>query len=90
MPADESKRPFEGYALHALLQELATINVIAFGLRHDLEPLSAEDIEAGAEPLTAAQIRDDLEFIQTVVTRIVAEHLKATTEEWVTATDTME
>nr|WP_314089421.1 hypothetical protein [uncultured Shinella sp.] len=90
MSVDEGKRPFDGYALHAVLQELATINVLAFGLKHDLEPLSAEDIEAGAEPLTPAQIQDDLEIIQTVVTRIVVEHLRASTEEWVTATDTME
>ncbi|MGK9052238.1 hypothetical protein [Neorhizobium petrolearium] len=69
---------------------MATINAIAHGLKYSLEPLSEEDIAAGAEPLTPEQITEGLDEIATIVTRIVLDHLKAKTDEWYSANDKIE
>lgn len=90
MQPPNSNRPFEGTALTEILRDLAAINVIATSLKYDLEPLSDEDRAAGAEPLTPAQITEDLDQIATIVTRIVLEHVKAQTGEWYDANDKIE
>jgi hypothetical protein len=83
-------RPFEGQALEAVLKELALINAIASSLQMSLEPLSTEDKAAGAEPLTAEQIKEDLEKVLQLVTGIVLQHIRAEPEEWYAANDKIE
>lgn len=90
MNQNTDNRSFTGDALAAILGELAKVNIIASGLKYDLEPLAPEDVEAGAEPLTPEQISDDLDLICTIVTKIVLEHLNATTDEWLIANDAIE
>lgn len=89
MKADNS-RPMEGNALVDVLKELATVTVIADMLRTSLEPLSTEDIAAGAEPLTKEQIQEDLERISLIVTSVALVNLKAEPSEWYAANDSIE
>ena len=85
-----NKRPMEGWYLRDGLKKLAEICAIADSLRHNLEPLSEEDIAAGAEPLTPEQITPDLERIARLATSLALEELQATTEEWYKANDSIE
>lgn len=85
-----NKRPMEGWYLRDGLKKLAEICAIADGLRYSLEPLSEDDIAAGAEPLTPDQIAPDLERIARLATSLALEELQATTEEWYKANDSIE
>ncbi len=90
MQPANSNRPFEGAALTDILHQLARINVIATSLKYELDPLSDEDEEAGAEPLTPDQIKEELDEIATIVTEIALNHVKAHAEEWIEANDEIE
>ena len=72
------------------LNELAEVSTIAFSLKHDLSPLSQEDIQAGAEPLTQGQIQESLDDIQNRIALVVLKTLGATAEEWHAANDTVQ
>lgn len=72
------------------LNELAEVSTIAFSLKHDLSPLSQEDIQAGAEPLTQGQIQESLDDIQRRITLIALNTLGATSEEWYAANDSVQ
>ena len=85
-----NKRPMEGWYLRDGLKKLAEICAIADSLRHNLEPLSEEDIAAGAEPLTPDQIIPDLERIARIATRLALEEMQATTDEWYKANASIE
>lgn len=85
MPTDE--RPLNGEALQSILDQLAEISSIAFSLKHELSPLSPEDIQAGAEPLSQGQIQEYLDDIQIRIVMLAKEDLKATSEEWYAAND---
>lgn len=85
-PADRI-RPLEGIALAAILHQLASVNVVASNLKFDLDPLSEEDIAAGAVPLTPEQFQEELGRISTIVTMIAIEHLKVEPSEWYAAND---
>ena len=84
------KRPMEGWYLRDGLKKLAEICVIADGLSSSLEPLTDEDIEMGAEPLTMDQIVPDLERIAMLATSLALEELQATREEWYAANNSVE
>lgn len=87
--ADQIKRPMEGMYLRDGLKRLARICALADGLRLDLEPLSEEDIAAGAEPLTSEQINESLQEIARIATALALEELQATPEEWYAANDSV-
>ena len=72
------------------LSELAEVSAIAFSLKHDLSPLSQEDIQAGAEPLTQGQIQGSLDDIQNRIALIVLQTLGAAPEEWYAANDSVQ
>lgn len=72
------------------LRTLAEVCVKAFSLRQDLAPLTAEDIELGAEPLTQEQIHESLDSIQDELTKLALNTLHATREEWLAANDTVQ
>lgn len=72
------------------LDELAEVSTIAFLLKHELSPLSQEDIQAGAEPLTQGQIQESLDDIQRRIALIALDTLGATSEEWYTATGSVQ
>lgn len=80
----------EGWYLRDGLKKLAEICAIADSLRRDLEPLSEEDIAAGAEPLTHEQIAPELERIARLATSLALEEMQATTGEWYSANDSIE
>lgn len=82
-----SNRPMEGLYLRDGLKKLAEICVLADGLRYSLEPLSAEDIAAGAEPLTPDAMAEDLQRIARLATSLALEEMKATPAEWYEAND---
>jgi len=84
------RRPMEGWYLRDGLKRLAEISVIANGLQRNLEPLSAEDLELGALPLSQEQIAGSIDRIQHLITSFVLEELRATPEEWYRATDAIE
>lgn len=69
------------------LNELAEVSAIAFSLKHDLSPLSQEDIQAGAEPLSQGQIQESLDDIQNRIAITVLRTLGAKPEEWYAAND---
>lgn len=81
------KRPMEGWYLLDGLKKLAEICAHADGLKHELEPLSAEDLAAGAEPLTQEQIAERLNRISQLATSLALEEMQATSEEWYAAND---
>lgn len=87
MSNGRTTRSMEGAALEAVLDELARVHAIAGSVKIDMEPLSDEDKEAGAEPLTPEQIQGELERIMVGVTRVVLNHLGASPEEWYAAND---
>jgi hypothetical protein len=80
-------RPLNGEALEDILRQLAEISAIAFSLKYELEPLTPEDIQAGAEPLSQGQIQESLDSIQNMITILALNDLKATREEWYAAND---
>lgn len=82
-----TSRPLEGEQLQKILSQLAEISAIAFSLKHELEPLTPEDIQAGAEPLSQGQIQGSLDEIQTMITLLAMNDLNATREEWYAAND---
>lgn len=84
---ETSKRPMEGWYLRDCLKKLASISVVADSLRMDLEPLSDEDIAAGAQPLSPEQIQTELEEISRLATSLALDEMKATREEWYEAND---
>lgn len=84
------KRPMEGWYLRDGLKKLAEICVLADSLKYELEPLSEEDIAAGAEPLTKEQIDQSLGRIAMLATSLALEELKATREEWYAANNKIE
>ena len=88
--ADSTKRPMEGWYLRDGLKKLAEICVLADSLRLDLEPLSADDIAAGAEALEPDQIKPVLERIARLATSVALEEMQATREEWYAANDAIE
>lgn len=90
MKPANSNRPMEGQALQDILKELATVNVLAMSLKMDLDPLDEEDIALGAEPLTPDQIKEELDKIANIVTRIAILNLKAESAEWYAANDSIE
>jgi len=73
-----------------VLETLAHVSAVAFSLKHDLEPLTPEDIQAGAEPLSQGQIQGSLNRIQHELASLALETLKATPEEWYAANDTVQ
>lgn len=77
-------------AFRKALAQIAEISAIAFSLKADLEPLSPEDIQAGAEPLNQGQIQEALDSIQTRLTVLALNTLGATKEEWYAANDTVQ
>jgi hypothetical protein len=81
--------PINGVDYAVILSKLALVNALAGSLKLDLEPLSTEDAEAGAEPLEAPQIQVELDRICQVVTEIALLHLKASPDEWVEANDSI-
>lgn len=81
-------RPMEGWYLRDALKKLAEIDAIASNLRYTLaDPLTEEDIAAGAEPLSPEQISEDLERISRTIFSFATEELQATGDEWLSATD---
>lgn len=80
-------RPMEGLYLRNALKKLAEISAIAASMRYSLEPLSEEDIELGAEPLTPDQMMPDLERIFQLASSFALEELQATSTEWHDAND---
>lgn len=80
-------RPLKGEALESVLEQLAEISALAFSLKHELSPLTPEDIQAGAEPLSQGQIQEYLDDIQVRILLLAKEDLMATTEEWYAAND---
>lgn len=89
-----SNQPFERAAMGAdraeAIKNLALINVIATSLKLSMEPLTQEDLNAGAEPLTADQIQESMDEICDLVTVIALQQLKAEPEEWISANDQIE
>lgn len=85
--AVQKKREIDAQAFDRILQRLAEISASAFSLQYDLKPLSAEEIEAGAEPLTQDQIQEPLEEIQNTISILVLTDLGASAEEWYAAND---
>lgn len=83
-------RPMADHPLRVTLLALARIDALAGSLRLSLEPLSADDVAAGAEPLTKSQIQEELEMISRIVTTIAIEHLQAEPSEWYAAHDAIE
>ena len=79
----------EGWYLRDALKRLAEICATADGLRYELEPLSEDDVAAGAEPLTPEQINEALENISRIATRLALEEMQATPEEWYAANDSI-
>jgi ATP phosphoribosyltransferase regulatory subunit HisZ len=75
----------KGEQLANILDQLAEISAIAFSLKYELEPLTPEDIQAGAEPLSQDQIQGSLDKIQSMITMLAMIDLKATREEWYAA-----
>lgn len=69
------------------LKTLAEVSAIAFSLRENLRPLTFEDEAIGAEPLSQAQIHEDLDEISRKLTNLALITLKATREEWYAAND---
>ena len=90
MKPANSNRPIEGQILTDILLELARVNVVASSLMRSLDPPDEEDIAAGAEPLTPDQIKEDLDQICNIVTRIAVVNLKAESGEWYAANDSIE
>ncbi len=88
--SEPTKRPMEGWYLRDGLKRLATICAIADGMRYSLEPLSDEDIAAGAEPLTPEQMQEELERISMIATQVALEEMQATSEEWYAANSSVE
>lgn len=80
-------RPLKGDRLQAILEQLAEISNIAFSLKEELSPLTPEDIQAGAEPLSQGQIQGSLDEIQTMITMLALQDLRATREGWYAAND---
>ena len=80
-------RPLQGQALQDILAQLAEISGIAFSLKHELSPLSQDDIQAGAEPLAQGQIQESLDRIQTMIAWLALNDLGATSKEWYAAND---
>lgn len=80
-------RPMEGWYLRDCLKKLAEISACAEGLKLDLQPLDAEDIVAGAEPLTLQQITETLDRIAHLAVSLALEEMQATSEEWYAAND---
>ncbi len=83
----KNDRPLSGEAREDILRQLAEISAIAFSLKYELEPLTPEDIQAGAEPLSQGQIQKSLDSIQNMITILALNDLKATREEWYAAND---
>jgi hypothetical protein len=83
----KDSRPLQGEALEEVLRQLAEISAIAFSLKHDLSPLTQDDIQAGAEPLSQGQIQGSLDEIQTMITLLAINGLGATPAEWYAAND---
>lgn len=73
-----------------ILKSIATVSVIAFSLKEEMSPLTPEDLQMGAEPLTQKQIQDSLDDIQNRLTILALHTLKATPEEWYSAIDTVQ
>lgn len=90
METANEDQPLQGQALAAVLEDLARIHVLAASLKLSLAPLEQEDIELGAEPLSTAQIQDELDEICRVVTDIVVTHLKVESQVWYAANDAIE
>lgn len=84
------KRPMEGWYLRDCLKKLAEICAYADGMKHDLQPLEADDIAAGAEPLTIEQISETLDRISRLATSLALEEMQATNEEWYAANDAVQ
>ena len=84
-------RPMEGWYLRGALEKLAEISAIADSMRRSLtEPLTDDDIAAGAEPLTPEQMAPELERITLLTTSLALEELQATAVEWYAANDKIE
>ena len=88
--SESTKRPMEGWYLRDGLKRLATICAIADGMRYSLEPLSDEEISAGAEPLTPTQMQEELGRIALIATQVALEEMQATSEEWYAANNSIE
>ncbi|WP_155851896.1 hypothetical protein [Ahrensia sp. 13_GOM-1096m] len=86
----DNDRPANGEELDAILKQLAEISAIAFSLKHDLSPLTPEDIQMGAAPLDQGQIQGALDDIQTRIAFLVMNDLRATSEEWYAANDNVQ
>lgn len=83
------KRPMEGLYLRDGLKRLAEICTIADTMRMDLDPLTADDIAMGAEPLSPAQMQEDLQKIAMIATMLALEEFQAKPEEWYAANDSI-
>ena len=85
---DPIKRPMEGWYLRDALKKLAEVCALADSLRYSItEPLTEEDIAAGAEPLEPEAIAEVLEDISRISTSFALDELKATSDEWYAAND---
>lgn len=81
-------RPMEGWYLRDALRKLAEICALADSMRYSLtEPLTEEDVAAGAGPLTPEQMMPNLDQIARLATSLALEELQATSEEWYAAND---
>lgn len=89
-----NEHPFERAAMGAdraeAIRNLALINAIASSLKFSMEPLTQEDLDAGAEPINADQIQESMDEICDLVTAIALQQLKAEPEEWISANDQIE
>ncbi|NVK34360.1 MAG: hypothetical protein HWE23_07760 [Rhodobacteraceae bacterium] len=70
-----------------ILEDLALIDILAFSLTENLAPLDEDDLAHGAEPLTYAQIKEELDQIRNTVFKIVTVHLEAEAGQWSAATE---
>ncbi len=82
-----NERKFTDEQFEAVLKELAEISVIAFSLKEDLSPLSPEDIQMGAAPLSQGTIQAELDEIQNRIARLALQTLQASKTEWYSAND---
>ena len=58
-----TNRPFEGQALSEVLSKLAQVNAIASSMRQNIEPISDENKEFGAEPVSVEDLQSELSDI---------------------------
>lgn len=87
----KTERPIEDDGkLRPILEKLANISAIAFSLKHELAPLTQEDLQDGMEPLMQEQIQGALDSIQNEIFELALFDLGASKDEWYAANDTVQ